>query len=96
MSDVCPGRSVPRTSIAAIVVVAIEGKGASRLAPASRATALRRLAPSTLLRGLGAGQMGLANIAELTRQLPCHEVTIGETATDVPDLIDRLLEELGP
>ncbi len=96
MSDVCPGCSVPRTSIAAIVVVSIEGKGASRIAPASKATALRRLAPSTLLRGLGAGQRGFANIAELIRRLPCYEITIGETAMDVPDLIDGLLEDLRP
>jgi len=96
MSDVCPGRTVPRTSIAAIVVAGVAGAGASRLAPASKAATLRRIAPSTLLRGLGAGASGFASIAELTRRLPCYEITIGETATDVPDLLDGLLRDLAP
>ena len=94
LSDVCSASIVSQTSIAAIVVTEVRGTGASTIVPASKAATLRRLAPSTLFRGLGAGSAGFSHIAELVRRHPCYELQMGATPADVPDLIDRTLEDL--
>lgn len=94
LSDVCPESVVSETSIAAIVVPEVRGFGASTIVPATRAATLRKLASSNLFRGLGAGSAGFSHIAELVRRHPCYELRIGVTPADVPDLIDRMLEDL--
>jgi hypothetical protein len=91
MSDVIPGRTVAATTIAAIVVPRIVGSGRSRILAASRGSTLRKLAPSTLLRGLGTRADGLARIAELVRRVPCYELEIGANLHDVPQLLDDTL-----
>jgi hypothetical protein len=91
MSDVIPGRSVASTTIVAIAVPRIVGAGPSRLVPASKGATLRKLAPSTLLRGLGSRAQGLAHIAELVRRLPCYELELGAVIDDVPRCLDALL-----
>jgi len=96
MSDVVPGRTVATTTIVAIAVPRIVGSGPSRLVPASKGATLRKLAPSTLLRGLGSRAEGLAHIAELVRRLPCYELEIGATLDDVPGCLDALLASVGP
>jgi len=95
MSDVIPGRSVASTTIVAIAVPRIVGAGPSRLVPASKGATLRKLAPSTLLRGLGSRAQGLAHIAELVRRLPCYELELGAVIDDVPRCLDALLARVG-
>ena len=91
MSDVIPGRTVASTTIVAIASPRIVGSGPTRLVPVSKGTVLRKLAPSTLLRGLGSGAQGLSHVAELVRRLPCYEIEIGASVNDVPDCLDALL-----
>lgn len=91
MSDVVPGRTVATATIVAIALPRIVGTGPSRLVPVSGGTALRKLAPSTLLRGLGSRAEGMAHIAELARRLPCFELEVGATVDDVPRRLDDLL-----
>ncbi len=96
MSDVIPGRTVASTTIVAIAVPRIVGSGPSRLVPAGKGATLRKLAPSTLLRGLGSRADGLAHIAELVRRLPCYELELGAVVDDVPRCLDALLASVGP
>jgi hypothetical protein len=96
MSDLCPGRIPAEASVVAVAAVRIVGEGVTTLTSASKASILRRLAPSTLLRGLGAGSKGFAEIAEMTRRLPCYDLAIGADVADVPGLVDRLLSDLEP
>jgi hypothetical protein len=96
MSDVIPGRTVASTTIVAIAVPRIVGSGPSRLVPASKGATLRKLAPSTLLRGLGSRAEGLAHIAELVRRLPCYELELGAVLDDVPGCLDALLASVAP
>ena len=91
MSEVVPGRTVVTSTIDAIIIPRIVGTGPSRVVPDGKATTLRKLAPSTLLRGLGTRGEGFARIAELVRRVPCYELAIGASLDDVPRLLDETL-----
>lgn len=67
-------RSVP---LGAIVLPRIGTGTASRLGPASRASALRRLAPSTLLFFPGWGAAHLDFLSGVVGALPCFEIDMG-------------------
>jgi hypothetical protein len=94
MSDVVGRRAAADTTIVAIVLPRIVGAGPSRLVPVTKGTALRKLAPSTLLRGLGSRAEGMGHIAELVRRLPCFELELGATVDDVPGELDGYLASL--
>lgn len=92
-----PGVVAPRsTTIQAIVLPTVRGSGTSQLVPSSGANALRLLAPSTLMRGLGGGVVGFAHMADMARRLPCFELNLGATPVEVPDLLIDMLESLPP
>jgi hypothetical protein len=99
MSDVlagAAGRSVASARLAAVVMPTIHGTGTTFLRPASRGETLRRLAPSTLLRGLGGGAASLSRMTELVRRLPCYELVLGTSVEAAPDLMRELVEKPGP
>ena len=89
-------RPAASASIEAVVLPVVVGTGPTRLTPTTKAVALRGLAPSTLLRGLGPGARGLAHMAELVRQTPCYELRLGATVDDVPAVVAGLLADGSP
>lgn len=94
MTDVADARPISAAIIRGIVIPSVKGSGPTHVVPTTGANALRRLAPSTLLRGLGGGVAGFKHMAELTRRLPCYELLLGASVADVPDAVQGLLEEI--
>ncbi|MEM7164173.1 MAG: hypothetical protein AAF581_01840 [Planctomycetota bacterium] len=94
MSEVSSVSTVPGVAIAGIVVPTVIGSGPTEIATAPGGVTLRKLAPSTLLRGLGGGTTGFAHMAQLTRVLPCFALTLGDSVRDVPRVVGQLLEDL--
>ena len=75
-----------------IVVPRLTGDATSRLSRLSPAAALRALAPSTLLQMPGNHSAGLAAMAEIVRDLPAWELTLGspgDGATAIKELLDQ-------
>jgi hypothetical protein len=91
-----PARPVASARLAAIVMPTIQRTGATFLRRVSRGETLRRLAPSTLLRGLGGGAAGLSHMAEIVRRLPCYELVLGTSVEAAPALIHELLDGSRP
>lgn len=94
VADIMGRRPDPTVSLEAIVMPVVVGSGPSALVPARRSATLRRLAPSTLLRGLGSGKAGMAHLGELVRRLPCYELQLGASTADGPEILDDLLAGL--
>ena len=94
ISEIPECSMVPSTRIAAIVVPEIRAGGRLRLSPASPGTALRSLAPSTLLVPLGARAPGLSVLGELVRRAPCFRMEVGDDVAAIPGAIDCLLVRL--
>ena len=94
--DVLGHRPNPEASLEAIVMPTVAGAGATRLVEARGSTTLRRLAPSTLLRGLGGGSAGMAHMGELVRRLPSYELHVGDRLDDIPAVLHDLLVGLAP
>ena len=84
--------TVATTRLAAIVIPTVEGKGPTFLRGAARGETLRRIAPSTLLRGLRGGRPSFSHMAEMVRHLPCYELVLGASVEAVPDLLHELLD----
>lgn len=78
-------------TVRAIVMPTIAGHAATRLVPATRADALRTLAPSTLLffPGAAAGQM--AFLAELVAAVPCYRLEMSPRLEEIPACLDEFL-----
>lgn len=79
----------PSFPIRALVAPVIAPGGASRLAPASRGTALRALAPSTILQLPGAGGTALATMTRLVRRVPSYRLHLGHDLEALPSLLAR-------
>ena len=94
MADLQECRTARAARIAAIVIPELRGTGPARLAAVDRATALRRLAPSTLLVPFGGGARGLAVLGELVRRVPAYRLEIGDALQAIPQRIGELLAEL--
>ncbi len=78
-------------TVRAIVMPTIAGDARTRLVPATRADALRTLAPSTLLffPGSAAGQM--AFLSELVAALPCYRLEMSPRLDEIPACLDEFL-----
>jgi hypothetical protein len=63
--------------------------------PTTGAAALRALAPSTLAQLGMVDSAGLSRLADLCRSLPAFELVLGNDPARVPDLLRRILEEVG-
>jgi hypothetical protein len=84
----------PATPIRAIVVPEISAGNRLQIAVTPPASALRSLAPSSLLVPLGARAVGLTAIAQLVRRTPCFRMTFGDDVRAIPDAVDRMLARL--
>lgn len=78
-------------TLRAIVIPSISGDAPTRLVPATRAEALRTLAPSTMLffPGWGAGQMDF--LSRLVASLPCYRMEMSPRLEEIPACLDELL-----
>lgn len=86
VSDVA--RSLP----VRVILLPRVSEGKSAVAGASRAEALRALAPTTLFQLPGKGTQAFAALAELARSTPALHLTLGRDFDRIPQLIARTLE----
>lgn len=94
MAELQECRTARAARIEAIVIPEVRGVGPTRLAAVDRATALRRLAPSTLLVPFGGGARGLGVLGELVRRVPGYRLEIGDSVRAIPQRIGELLAGL--
>ena len=94
MAELQECRTARAARIEAIVIPEVRGVGPTRLAAVDRATALRRLAPSTLLVPFGGGARGLGVLGELVRCVPGYRLEIGDSVRAIPQRIGELLAGL--
>ena len=87
-----PAAMIAALPLVAIVVPRIVGSGPCRLHPISPASALRALAPSTLLQLGQAPDVTLARLAALCRRLPCHGLDLGPEPAEIPATIGTILD----
>jgi hypothetical protein len=83
MAEHAPERSAISFPLAAVLLPRVTGRPDTRALPASAATALAALAPSTIFQMPGAAATELGAIAALLRQVPAHVL---EAGTDLPAL----------
>lgn len=77
----------------AILVPRITSREKTTLSPASRAAALRALAPSTIFQLSGAGRPAFQTIVECVRQVPCYHLELGSDISAIPKVIQSLLKK---
>jgi hypothetical protein len=65
-----------------------------RIAPASRATALAALAPTTMFQLHTGGREELSRLSALVARLPCFSIDVGGDTSAVPEAIRKLLSTL--
>ncbi len=75
----------------AILLPIVSDREKTIISPASRGTALRALAPSTIFQLSGAGQPTFRTIVECVRQIPCYFLELGSDISSIPEVILELL-----
>ncbi len=78
----------------AIVVPRISGMPGSTVEPADAITALKALAPSTLLQLPGSGKETMAGLAALVRQVPAYTLNAGTQMRGIAQNVEALLKDL--
>ncbi len=86
-----PERLILRFPLRAILIPRLTGLAATTLTPASPATALRALAPSTLFPLTGSGPAAFQRLADLIRPVPCYYLEAGTDVRQIPGVIAALL-----
>lgn len=82
-------RSMP---VAALCILEINHTGETRLLPATPASALMALAPSTIVQLPGAGDGAMRSLGRLVHAVPCYRLSLGTRIEQIPAVIDTLLE----
>ena len=72
----------------------VTGRPTTSVQSVSPMTALKALAPSTLLQLPGAGQASFQAMARLVRQVPCYTLALGTDLAQIPVVITDLLGAL--
>ncbi len=89
----CPDKLLDQAPLRALVVPQVwPGARRSRLTRLTGARALVALAPSTLFQLAGTHQGSLSRMARLIRQVPQYRLELGSDMTDLPELLQTLLE----
>ncbi len=86
-----PEKIVKGFPIKAVLTLLVTGKPETKLRPATAGTALKALAPSTIMQLPGAGQKALRLISMLLRQVPCYVLELGTDLPRIPEVIADLL-----
>lgn len=92
IGELLPQQIAPTFPLRAVIVPSVAG-GTSRLRRISGGTALRALAPTTLLQLPGSGADAFAGLADLVRRLPAWSLELGDDREEIPRLIARAIEE---
>jgi hypothetical protein len=93
MSKVPNVHTVRQTRIVAVVIPNVRGRGDTTFRKASKVQTLIALAPSSLRGPLNAGYSGFTNLIEFIPQMPCFRLEIGESVTEIPPIVDAILDE---
>jgi hypothetical protein len=96
LARVFPARLGSSAPLCALALPRIVGRTAAACRPASKAEALRILAPSSIftMRPRG-GREGLERIARLVERLPAYWLDIGDDLSEIPRRIDEILARVG-
>jgi hypothetical protein len=86
-----PHQLALRFPLRAVLIPRLTGLSRSTLSPASPATALKALAPSTLFQLAGAGPAAFQILASLIRQIPCYYLEAGTDLAQLPGVVASLL-----
>ena len=89
-----PDRPIEGFPLRAIVLPTITGGRRTRAVPTSRAAALVALAPSTVFQLHTAGNEALQYMTRLVHQVPAYVLELGIDASEIPNVILGLLDEL--
>lgn len=89
-----PDRVLSQFPIRAILLPQVTGRPTTSVQSVSPMTALKALAPSTLLQLPGAGQASFQAMARLVRQVPCYTLALGTDLAQIPVVITDLLGAL--
>jgi hypothetical protein len=93
VEDVHPGAAIHGFPLRAVLVPRVVARSPeTRLLPASGATALAALAPSTLFLLHPSTPEAFGELAELVRTLPCFSLELGSDIDRIPDAIVELLQ----
>ena len=79
-------------ALRAVLLPHVAGAARTRIAPASRAEALRALAPSTMFLLRGGAAAGMAKIGALLRALPAFRVALGTDPLEAAAAVAAFLE----
>ena len=91
LSRSMPEKLLPSFPLKAVLLPFVSGKPKTKLSPISSGTALKALAPTSMLQLPGAAQKSFKNMAKLVRQLPCYRLELGTNIKAIPDTILELL-----
>ena len=86
-----PERLAPQLPLRAVLVPQVAGGPRTLVEPASAATALAALAPSTLFQLAHSGGTAFGRLAALVRAVPCHRLLVGDEPAGAAEAIRDLL-----
>ena len=89
-TQVRPGQIRLRTRIRHIVLPTVTGQGPTRLRPATRGEALRKMAPSCVMMSPRLGPEGFQTLTKLVQSAECHWLEIGEGVDGIAPALEAL------
>lgn len=94
LSERFSNRLILEMPVRAVVLPRVVARGPSQLVPVSAFAAHKAIALSTIELSRWTGRDTLTKVAELLRDVPCYEVQVGASISDVPPLLADLLSDL--
>lgn len=91
LAEHAPDRIARTRPLRAVLVPRIAGGANTRVEPASPATALAALAPSTLFQIAHSGSAAFAELARLVRSVPCYQLLVGDRPETAAEVIRDLM-----
>jgi len=92
LSEALPGKLVEALPLRALLIPKIVARAEARLLPARPAQGLLALAPSTLFQANGAHRGAFRVLAQIVEKLPAYVLEVGTDATQIPRVIEALLD----
>ena len=86
-----PGKTATGFNIRAVVIPRVSDNVRTKLERVTPATALKALAPSTILQLPGAGRTDLQWMSKFIRQVPGYKLELGQDMENVPYILSSLL-----
>lgn len=95
LPEIAPERLHRSVPIRAVVLPRPAPQRPTAIAPASRAEALMRIAPSSLFLPLGAGRDGVRRLRDLVQHVPAYWLDAGEDASSIPAAVREAARRSG-